>query len=121
MAKKIIKRNYCAKRGSSSKTSSKKPFRFFGVVAMMVTFGVVATYVSVVNASAVKGDKIRDLERQIAIAQERAENLVVEEANLRAFVTPVDDVKFVVIDVAAVQTITANVTPVLRKEVVALR
>ncbi len=104
MAKKTIKKNSKA-RIKSSKSTSWFSSRFVGAVAVLSMFGVVATYVSVVNASAVKGDEIRDLERRIASAQESAENLSVKEAQLRAFVAPAEDAQFVAVDASKIRVI----------------
>ncbi len=107
MAKKTIKKNSRTKNKSSKFGGFS--LRLVSVVAVLSIFGVVATYVGVVNASAVKGDEIRDLERKIATAQELAEKLAVKEAALRSFVTPAEDAQFVVVDASEIKTITIQV------------
>lgn len=99
--------------------SQAKSFVSHILLSILVMFGVVATYVSVVNASAVKGDEIRDLERSIAVARESAEQLAVDEAQLRSFATPAENVGFVPVDAQSMRVITVDSASTARTDVVA--
>ena len=67
-------------------------------LAALVLAGVTATYVGVVNAGAVKGSQIRQLEREMENLKRERRELTLAEAAAKAFQPPKDDEIFVPVE-----------------------